>query len=164
MTFVLAALMKAENDGKVIHRIIESPLGRWHGYRLLREEETMVGISIEYAEKHKKNVEHAENPVIGDYWMEMFTPILVVVGRPAPEKVLICRKTRETDKDHWTWDLERLEVLSLTDFSEYLRYKSPDMCEKFWADCLPEHMKWVKKEAVKTIFGEDSECSQQISS
>lgn len=111
---------------------------------------------IKMAQHRETNEKHVKDPKIGDYWVEMFTPILVVVGRPAPDKVLVCKKTKEVDKDHWTWDFSVLEVMTLEGFSRYLHYEGESMKHSCWCDCIPEHMKWANEHAKAALFGEQS--------
>jgi hypothetical protein len=104
------------------------------------------------ASREETDQAHASDPKIGDYWHEMFTPILVVLGRPSSTEVLICRKKKALD-DGWTWDFSGIETLSLADFRAYLSYKSPEMAHKFWCTCLPEHMVWAREAAIAATFG-----------
>lgn len=90
--------------------------------------------------RHKVNVEHAMRPRIGDYWHEMFVPILVVVGRLESDDVLVCKTKKDVGGNRWEWDLTKLEVWDIN---------------KFWCDCSPESMVWARAEAMKVMFGDD---------
>jgi hypothetical protein len=85
------------------------------------------------------NAEHAANPKVGDYWQERFAPILVVT-EVTPETVVFCSEIEEMDGCRWTWALQNKKVSTRQDFTKKLRYENRD---GFWADCYPEHMKWV---------------------
>jgi len=106
------------------------------------------------SKQHKTNEDHASDPKIGDYWSEMFAPILVVVGRPDPDSVLICDKTMDVEERRWTWDLTQCRIMTLEEFHARLRY---DSIPGFWADCCPEHMTWVKDRAMELMFGPKEE-------
>lgn len=111
----------------------------------------------DFAAQWELDKSHALNPRIGDYWQEMLTPICVVVGRPSTDTVLICKGKRAVGADSWTWDLSKLEKMSITDFSEFLHYKSPEMKGKFWCHCLPEKHTWVRAAAIEELFGENKD-------
>jgi len=106
------------------------------------------------SKQHEINEDHASDPKIGDFWSEMFAPILVVVGRPNPDSVLICDKMKDVGERRWTWDLTQCRIMTLEEFHARLRY---DSIPGFWADCCPEHMTWVKERAMELMFGPKEE-------
>ena len=113
---------------------------------------------IDWEANQKQNDDRANNPHIGDYWQEMFMPVLVVLGRPSKDSVMICKETKvhPTDKKCKTWNLEKSEVMSIADFSRYLHYDSDSMKHKCWCDCEPECMKHIREAAIEAIFGKEA--------
>lgn len=107
-------------------------------------------MSSDHEQSHKTNQEHLSNPKVGDYWNEMFAPICVVVGRTQGE-VVVCRKIKEVDDNHWTWDLRYIERMSLADFRKKLTYDN-----RTWCNVAPEPHKWVRKVCFKEVLGENT--------
>ena len=85
--------------------------------------------------------EQLHNPCVGDYWHEMFTPICVIVER-FKNHVVIC-KEKITYEESWTWDLDKLEIMSLENFKKWLTYDTESLKNKTWALCNKESHKWV---------------------
>ena len=109
---------------------------------------------IDWKAMEELNNDHANNPRAGDYWSEMFAPILVVIGRTEAGNVIICKETKSTGIHRQRiWDLEKIETMSVEDFSKYLHYDSDRMKHKCWCDCDPESMMGVRDEAIKVTFG-----------
>lgn len=102
------------------------------------------------------NTKHRLDPQVGDYWNEMFVPIMVVVG-VHPDRVVICQTTKSVGKDHWTWDLAKLDTVTREAFAKIPLYSSLDMGEKTHCDVVPERHKWVREAAIKALFGETAE-------
>ena len=79
--------------------------------------------------------EHAKNPVPGDYWNEMFVPICVVT-KVSEEHVWICRSTIDVDRNHWMWDMEKIECMPRAEFAQWLSYHgAPEL--GYWAHVKP---------------------------
>lgn len=105
-------------------------------------------------EQKQVNIEHLNNPKVGDYWHEMFVPACVVVSVIENEKkVLICTAKQEIDEEHWTFDLAQLKTVTFKEFKDELTYNN-DPDSKTWCDVIPECHKWVKDEAKKIMFGD----------
>jgi hypothetical protein len=83
------------------------------------------------------NNEHALNPQPGDYWVEMFCGICIVLS-VSPLAVLLCRTKKDVDRYFWAWDLDKTEIMSREEFNRWLRYKSFSMQHKTWCDCVPQ--------------------------
>jgi hypothetical protein len=115
-----------------------------------------IGITSLDVTKSKQRLESnddsAKNPQAGDFWHEMFTPIVVVVARPNDETVLICRKTTLVGVNHWEWDLTKCECLRVDEFKNYLSYESTP---GYWANVVPKKMEWVRETAMMLMFGEE---------
>lgn len=88
------------------------------------------------------NDKHLDDPQPGDYWHEMFCGICVILKR-IRNQVVLCRTKKSIDKDHWTWDLDRLEIMTLDDFKAWLSYNSIPGC---WCDVCPKYHKHILKE------------------
>lgn len=86
------------------------------------------------------NEQHAKTPKVGDYWSDHFVPVCVVleVGKVG---ITLCRKTKDTDENHWTWDLDELELMTRNDFDKWLQYGGST--SGYWA--------WVNPEAHKDV-------------
>ena len=104
-------------------------------------------------ERRKQCSEHLANPQFGDYWHECYTPVCVVIGRTA-NSVVLCRKTKSTDENRWTWDVSKVETLSLDEFAKWLRYSETNLHTWALVDPGNERMKWVREEAIEAAFGE----------
>lgn len=81
------------------------------------------------------NIQHSRNPQIGDFWHEMFCPIMVVLD-VTPLHVIICDKTKSIDRDHWTWDTAEIKTLTREQFALKPHYDSPKMAHKFHCDVV----------------------------
>ena len=100
---------------------------------------------IDWDAIREQDLRHAYNPRIGDYWQEMLVGIVVIVGRPSAEEVLVCREKIDHG-DSWSWDLSKCKVEKVADFVRRLRYNKDDANSKFWCHCWPERMTWVEAE------------------
>lgn len=92
-------------------------------------------------EREALNQKHLLDPMIGDYWHDMFTPIYVVVS-VGKESIVVCRSTIDVDKSHWTWDVSKTERMTKPEFRKKLLYSS---MPKTWATVVPTGMKWVRQ-------------------
>lgn len=90
----------------------------------------------DYAARQALSVEHRANPEPGDYWHECFVPYFVVLAVGARD-VLVCRKTKEVDSGHWTWDLGHTVTLSRERFEKAISYET--MPDKTAAIVVPGH-------------------------
>ena len=66
---------------------------------------------------------HADEPQVGDVWSEMLTHIgqVIAVG---PDVVVI----------QWR---EKRETMTRAEFAKLMRYESPGLRDKTWAECWP---------------------------
>lgn len=108
-----------------------------------------------YEERKRRDREHLFDPKVGDYWNEMFTPICVVLGRVG-DSVLVCKTPKDVDGEHWTWDLARVETMTLAAFGAWLSYKGEAMRGKTWCSVEPGAHEWARDAAKAAIFGEDN--------
>lgn len=83
------------------------------------------------------NEEHALEPKIGDYWHEMFVPILSVVD-VGPWNVSVLRKTKEVDEEHWTWDVTEVTNMSRKEFYDFLHYNTKNVKHLCHCDVYPK--------------------------
>lgn len=67
------------------------------------------------------NLEYATNPQPGDYWEDMFCPVLLVL-EVKNDKVTIVSKTKEVDQFHWSWDFDKVQVLTVQELIDKLSY------------------------------------------
>lgn len=81
------------------------------------------------------NEKHATNPMPGDYWHEMFTPIAVVLD-VVGDTVVFCRNTESSGTNHWRWNHKLSERLPKATFAHLFRYET--MPDKFHADVVPQ--------------------------
>lgn len=103
------------------------------------------------------NRKHSLNPQVGDYWHECFSPAGVVVGVTSVY-VLVLEKSKSTDENHWTWDLEvapncytRKEYEFRWTYGrignpEYRGEPNYPVSDKCWCCVIPEAHKWVAEE------------------
>jgi hypothetical protein len=92
---------------------------------------------MNFDKQYEDNAKHAAEPMRGDYWHEMFCPVRVVL-HVTPDIVVFCEKTKATDPNHWTWDLDHVVKVFKEDFGDRLRYGSEAMKDKFWAWVAPQ--------------------------
>lgn len=93
------------------------------------------------------NLKHLKNPQVGDYWHEMLVPVLVVLDVD-DEGITVCKRTKQVDNNHWTWDLGKYEKMSREDFQYYLsRAGDPERGQ--WAKVVPGLMAWASDEWFK---------------
>lgn len=53
----------------------------------------------------------------------MFCPYLVVLSRIG-NHVIVYKTKKEVDKDHWTWDTDKPEMISLAELRKLVTYSS----------------------------------------
>jgi hypothetical protein len=101
---------------------------------------------FEDVDREELNRKHRSNPEIGDYWNEMFVPVLVVldIGR-AKTGVLICETIKDVDSQHWTWDLSKTQWVSLAEFARKISYDTPSLDDKCFADVVPRAHVWASE-------------------
>lgn len=103
------------------------------------------------------NTRHRLDPKVGDYWHEMFSGIMVVVGR-TEDAVIVCDKKRSTPDGGWFWDTTTTRKFTLEEFSAYPTYVglSPTsiMKDKCWCDVVPESQKGVRDLVMQSILGD----------
>lgn len=97
------------------------------------------------------NTKHRLNPEAGDYWNEMFVPVMVVVD-VRDECVVVCKKIKNVGDKQWTWDLSKLEKLSREDFANVPLYGTASMGEKTFCDVVPESHKWVTAASIDQLL------------
>jgi hypothetical protein len=112
---------------------------------------------VNYEDMKRQSQEHRIEPKIGDYWHEMFTPILVVVG-VTDDAVSVC-KPKSVDHNHWTWDMDKIERMTRDAFAKYVTYEgcgttAESLKDKCWCDVVPEAHPWVIEHAVRAMFGD----------
>lgn len=88
------------------------------------------------------NEQHCADPQVGDYWHEMLCPYLVVLGRIGAQ-LIVCQTRKDVDRDHWTWDLTKLEFMTLTELRQRVTYGT---MPGFVADVFPRAHVWAAKE------------------
>lgn len=88
-------------------------------------------------------------PEVGDYWSEMFCPVLVVV-RVTDSHVMFCKTIKEVDSAHWTWNLSKFHMMSREGFAKYLTYETKDTC---WCEVSLNPHHWVAEEIRKLSEG-----------
>ena len=106
--------------------------------------------------QYADNLRHATHPEPGDYWHEMFCPVLVVL-KVTNESVTYCEKRKSARPDHWTWDLSETKRVWREDFRKRLEYQSAQMKDKFWAWVAPRcHIEFADhwRDESKTESGE----------
>jgi len=82
---------------------------------------------IDWAAIHALNIEHADNPVTGDYWHEMFCPI-ARIHKVTATHVLVEKLTKPVVEQS-RFNMTRSE------FARWIRYDS--IPNKTWADVSP---------------------------
>jgi hypothetical protein len=102
---------------------------------------------------HILNLNHANDPQVGDYWHEMFCPCFLVLDR-SRFSVSFLYKTIK-DNDGWTWDVSNVQTMTIKEFSKRVRYTSESLKDKTWCDVIPD---WKHAEAfIKAAFEVDEE-------
>ena len=104
---------------------------------------------------HERNLKHALNPQIGDYWNECFAPVCVVVD-VSEFAVTVVDGTKVVDNRKWTFDIEKTTTYTRKEFVDRFRYgrigndnfkatDADDIKNKFWCDVFPKQHKWVRE-------------------
>lgn len=84
-------------------------------------------------ERDKTNLQHADNPEVGDYWSEMFLPVARVL-QVEQTWVLVQKLTGQEGKAADAAN-PTPEVMTREAFAKWIRYETiPD---KTWADVRP---------------------------
>jgi hypothetical protein len=98
-------------------------------------------MSYDHEKQLRLNAAHRRTPTPGDYWEDHLAPVAVVLA--VDEAVVtLCRKTKDVDRDHWTWDLSQVEKVDRDEFDGLFAYES--MPEKTWASVHPgQHTDFV---------------------
>jgi len=92
-------------------------------------------------ERDRLNQKHAAKPEPGDYWHEMFCPLLVVIA-VSHGLVIYHRAQKDVENNKWTWDLSKPhESKRLDEFYKWLEYDT--IPGRFWVRCEPGAHKWV---------------------
>lgn len=109
---------------------------------------------INWDEKNRENISHAEFPEVGDYWEEMFSGQYLIVA-VTPSLVAVCQDKKEVDADHWCWDTSKCTVYTREKFSDLVRYSTASMSHKTWCDVHPRALVGdaaeAKEAAIKAI-------------
>lgn len=87
-------------------------------------------------EHMQQNRAHRDNPEPGDYWNEMFSPVALVL-KVDGQLVTMLKHTKPTDPGHWTWDTDKVTVMTKRQFGKWISYDTiPD---KTWCYVFPKH-------------------------
>jgi hypothetical protein len=103
---------------------------------------------VDWIARDKQNIEHADNPKPGDYWEEMFSGQYMIVA-VTPELVALCQEKVSVGPDHWSFDLEKITVMTRSEFGKLVRYKGTALTNKTWCDVRPEQLLCDVAEAAK---------------
>lgn len=82
-----------------------------------------------------RNTEACDDPKVGDYWSEMFAPIVLVVDVRGGEIIYAEPTIHPTDRDAQCWNYAQLKVQDKEAFGEWLHYSSgSSVSHKTWCD------------------------------
>ena len=97
-----------------------------------------------YEERQEQNKQHTDNPQVGDFWHEMFSPYHVVLA-VTDTHVIICDKTVPAGSNHYTFDLTETKTVTLEEHKNIVTYST--MRDKFVADVVPKSrmMPWIEE-------------------
>jgi hypothetical protein len=84
-------------------------------------------------DRNAVNEKHCANPEPGDYWNEMMCPYFVVLSRIG-NHVIVYQKRKDAGPNHWTWDTDNPEMMSLDQLRKKVTY---DSIPGFVADVFP---------------------------
>ena len=93
---------------------------------------------MNHDEQLQLNLKHRKKPQAGDYWHEMFCPVLLVLD-VGPRCVVFLEKKKDVDGRRWTWDTKDISALSPKQFAKRITYSTMD---KTWCDVVPDHAEW----------------------
>ena len=65
----------------------------------------------------------ANNPEVGDYWVEMYDPVCLVIA-VSDNYVRILEHLKFPRPGKWTWDIDRSRILTRGEFAVLHRYES----------------------------------------
>ena len=89
------------------------------------------------------NKEHRIRPQPGDYWHDMYSPILLVVWQDGEHiEYLDYAVHRVGVSGGWKWNVDLPLVRSTyEDFAKRILYQSKSMSELTWCDVIPDRMR-----------------------
>ena len=94
----------------------------------------------------ERDIEHANNPVPGDYWQEMLVGTCVILY-VTNDLVTYCSTRKSVDIDHWTWDLTKTETKTRKGFKKWLECET--MPNKFWSNVTSKPHDWAVKDWIR---------------
>ena len=84
---------------------------------------------MDWEEQQKLNNDRANNPQVGDVWIEMLAPVFKVIQ--VDETTVVVQKPRYLeDGKHWTWENGEIRSMTREEFKCYLSY---DRVPGYWA-------------------------------
>lgn len=93
-------------------------------------------MGYDHRKQQHLNQKHVIDPQRGDYWNEMLVGTCVVLSRVG-DRVIVCKIKKPVDNNHWTWDLDQIEMMKIEQFKDWLTYDS--ISNKTWANVCPNH-------------------------
>src|SRR5690349_9556396 len=92
---------------------------------------------MDYDAMLKVDEKYVADPQPGDFWHEMYSPYCVVIDVDKKRGVVwICQKKKDVDADHWTWDLDTVEKVSMGMFKGIVKYANVAPGAHLW---VPAH-------------------------
>lgn len=82
---------------------------------------------------HAANLEHIRNPIMGDYWHEMFSPVCVVVS-VSEDAVEVCERFKRVG-EHIEPDYTQTTSVPRAEFGKRFFYDT--LRDKTWCDVYP---------------------------
>ena len=89
---------------------------------------------MNYAQQQLLNKEHIENPQIGDFWHEMFSPYFVV-AEITNNGVIVYDKTLPDGPNHYVFDETKQKIMNKEEMRNKVTYST--MRDSFVADVRP---------------------------
>lgn len=87
-------------------------------------------------EQQALNDQHASHPEVGDYWEDHFVGVLIVVAVTHGVVVFFDERI-DVGTTHWQFNEQEPKSLTIEQFDKKLRYNSPGLDGKTWADVHP---------------------------
>lgn len=89
-----------------------------------------------------QNNKHKNDPQPGDAWFERCSIGICVVVGTFRDRIVICQEKKDKG-DGWTWDLDKLDMKTKEEFSDFVSYKASNMEGHTWCDVYPGAHMWV---------------------
>lgn len=113
-------------------------------------EDIMLQIKVlrQYKDINRESLEKLcfEQPKIGDFWHEMYCPVLVIVDVHENNDLTICEHTKDTENNTYMFDVSRCRKITRQEFSDKIKWyknKPEEICYRVIPErCVSIYEQW----------------------